>query len=182
MVCNSFNDNTNSRLCLSAWRVYLLALLISCLLVSQFLGIIHSIYHPSSNFSKQLLGSARTEQNTFVDLKLKNTSTISSLLDSHFGFTESNECGSLDCEKDVVKNCNLFESLIYSVCVGRYLVLYWYGFSWCSASTLASKTPPQTSSNPLRCKPSWLRSYPLPLWFHIKETLNQRPVQALVRI
>ncbi len=123
MVCNSFNDNTNSRLCLSAWRVYLLALLISCLLVSQFLGIIHSIYHPSSNFSKQLLGSARTEQNTFVDLKLKNTSTISSLLDSHFGFTESNECGSLDCEKDVVKNCNLFESLIYSVCVSAYAVL-----------------------------------------------------------
>ncbi len=100
-----------------AWA--LLTLLTTCFLVSQFFGLIHSIYHPSPlGLIHQTNQPFNAQVTPTKPLTGSHTPSSAAFLDSHFGYVGSQVCSSQQCENESTPSCNLFESLMLGVCLG----------------------------------------------------------------
>jgi len=126
------------------WGSFMSALLIFSFLISQYLGMVHSVYH----------GLTKEEQNQYAPVAF-NLGELSqqSLINSHFGspqsynldgfFNESNEV------RIEIQSCKLFESLMLGVCLSSsiFALLLLKNELTLHATTRAS---------PIYCKISWI--------------------------
>ena len=115
------NRHKRSSCSQATWTVSVLVLTL-CLLVSQFLGFFHELYHPGFTLAPTQLGqqvSTSLSRPTFERTKQHDSESsidLRHLLDSHFGYLGSEVCGSSNdsnaqCSNQEKQSCHLFDAL-----------------------------------------------------------------------
>jgi hypothetical protein len=143
------NRHKRSSCSQATWTVSVLVLTL-CLLVSQFLGFFHELYHPGFTLAPTQLGqqvSTSLSRPTFERTKQHDSESsidLRHLLDSHFGYLGSEVCGSSNdsnaqCSNQEKQSCHLFDALMHGVCLGAsifILLLAKYSFALTQTSPI----------------------------------------------
>jgi hypothetical protein len=138
---NTLDKNKNT---MNLWGSFVSALLIFSFLISQYLGMVHSVYH----------GLTKEEQNQFTPVVFDlGELSQQSLINSHFSTSQSFNLDSFLNESNEVKieiqSCKLFESLMLGICLSSSI----FALLLLKNELTLHAT---TRSSPIYCKISWV--------------------------